>query len=91
MSTTAPSAETDRLGKGLGLYAQGWERVAGARLDQDANIADNVLHRWQTTLNANNVVALKARQAVRMSRLELDAAKQSYVVSPFEPPFWLLC
>ena len=44
VSTTAPSAETDRLGKALGLYAQGWERVAGARLDQDANIADNFLH-----------------------------------------------
>ena len=81
MSTTAPSAETDRLGKALGLYAQGWERVAGARLDQDANIADNFLHPWQTTLNTSIAVALKARQAVKLSRLELDAAKQSYVVS----------
>ena len=81
MSTTAPSAETDRLGKALGLYAQGWERVAGARLDQDANIADNFLQSWQVTLNTSIAVALKARQAVRMSRLELDAAKQSYVVS----------
>ena len=44
VSTTAPSGETDRLGKALGLCAQGWERVAGARLDQDANIADNFLH-----------------------------------------------
>ena len=91
MSTTAPSAETERLGKALGLYAQGWKRVAGARLDQDANITDNFLHPWQTTLNASITVALKARQAVRMSRLELDAAKQSCVVFPFEPPFWLLC
>ena len=81
VSTTAPSAETDRLGKALGLYAQGWERVAGARLDQDANIADNFLHPWQTTLNTSIAVALKARQAVKLSRLELDAAKQSYVVS----------
>ena len=91
VSTPAPSAETDRPGKALGLCAQGGERVAGARLDQDANIADNFLHPWQTTLNTSIAVALKARQAVRMSRLELDAAKQSYVVSPFEPPFWLLC
>jgi hypothetical protein len=80
VSTTAPSADTDRLGKALGLYAQGWERVAGARLDQDAHIADNFLHPWQTTLNTSIAVALKARQAVRFSRLELDAAKQSYVV-----------
>jgi hypothetical protein len=77
VSTTAPSADTDRLGKALGLYAQGWERVAGARLDQDAHIADNFLHPWQTTLNTSIAVALKARQAVRFSRLELDAAKQS--------------
>jgi hypothetical protein len=38
------------------------------------------LHPWQTTLNASIAVAMKARQAVRVSRLELDAAKQTYVV-----------
>jgi len=33
----------DRLGKALGLYAAGWDKVAHARLDQDAAVlADDV-------------------------------------------------
>jgi hypothetical protein len=74
-SSTTP-AETDKLGKALGLYAGGWEKVANARLDQDAAVQENFLHPWQTTLNASIAVAMKARQAVRVSRLELDSAKQ---------------
>lgn len=74
------TGETDRLGKALGLYAAGWDKVAHARLDQDAGVQENFLHPWQTTLNASIAVAMKARQAVRVSRLELDAAKQTYVV-----------
>ncbi|KAF8955888.1 BAR domain-containing family protein [Flammula alnicola] len=74
---SAGPAEADRLGKALGLYAGGFEKVATARLEQDAAIQDNFLHPWQTTLNASIAVAMKARQAVRVSRLELDAAKQS--------------
>jgi hypothetical protein len=54
------------LGKALALYATGWDRVAAARLDQDAAIQDNFLHPWQTTLNASIAVAMKARQAVRV-------------------------
>ena len=45
---------------------------------------ENFLHPWQTTLNASIAVAMKARQAVRVSRLELDAAKQTYVSLDFE-------
>ncbi|PPR04629.1 hypothetical protein CVT26_015008 [Gymnopilus dilepis] len=71
------AAEADRLGKALALYGSGWEKVAAARLDQDAAIKENFLHPWQTTLNASIAVAMKARQAVRVSRLELDSAKQS--------------
>lgn len=67
----------DRLGKALALYASGWEKVALARLEQDEGIQDNFLHPWQTTLNTSIAVAMKARQAVRVSRLELDAAKQA--------------
>jgi hypothetical protein len=74
------TGETDRLGKALGLYASGWDKVAHARLDQDAALQENFLHPWQTTLNASIAVAMKARQAVRVSRLELDAAKQTYVL-----------
>jgi len=61
----------------LRLYGDGWEKIAGARLDQDVGIQENFLHPWQTTLNASIAVAMKARQAVRGSRLELDAAKQT--------------
>ena len=72
----------DRLAKALALFAAGWDKVAEARLEQDANIQDNFLHPWQTTLSTSIAVAMKARQAVKGSRLELDAAKQTYVL-PF--------
>ncbi|KAF8621700.1 hypothetical protein AX15_007561 [Amanita polypyramis BW_CC] len=76
IQTAVSPAVEDRLGKALALYAQGWERIATARLDQDAHIQDQFLHPWQTTLNTSIAVAMKARQAVKASRLELDAAKQ---------------
>ncbi|XP_006457175.1 hypothetical protein AGABI2DRAFT_139666 [Agaricus bisporus var. bisporus H97] len=69
--------EQDKLGKALGLYAQGLDKVASARVEQDITIQDGFLHPWQTTLNTSINVAMKARQAVKLSRLELDAAKQS--------------
>ncbi len=77
----AAGGDQDKLGKALALYAQGWDRIATARLDQDAVIQDNFLHPWQTTLSNSISVAMKARQAVKVSRLELDAAKQAYVGS----------
>lgn len=77
---SGPGGDADRLARALELYAGGWEKVAGARLEQDGAIAQNFLHPWQTTLNASIAVALRARQAVRVSRLELDAAKQTYVL-----------
>ncbi|CAA7270829.1 unnamed protein product [Cyclocybe aegerita] len=77
VAATPTDGGEDKLGRALGLYASGWEKVAEARLDQDAAIQDNFLHPWQTTLNASIAVAMKARQAVKVSRLELDAAKQS--------------
>lgn len=76
-SSQASSEGASRLGKSLGLYSAGWEKIASARLDQDAGIRENFLHPWQTTLNASIAVAMKARQAVKTSRLELDAAKQT--------------
>jgi len=65
------------LGRALGVYGGAWEKVADARLSQDETIRERFLTPWQTTLNASIAVALKARQAVRVSRLELDAAKQT--------------
>ncbi|TFK71386.1 hypothetical protein BDN72DRAFT_793887 [Pluteus cervinus] len=71
------AGEQDRLGRALALYASGWEKIAEARLEQDSTIQQGFLQPWQTTLNTSLAVAMKARQAVRVSRLELDAAKQS--------------
>ncbi|KAK7036674.1 BAR domain-containing protein [Paramarasmius palmivorus] len=67
----------DKLGKALALYAAGFDKIAAARLHQDSAIQANFLHPWQQTLNTSINVAMKARQAVRVSRLELDAAKQT--------------
>ncbi len=70
----------DRLGRALALYAGGYDKVATARLQQDESIRVGFLHPWQTTLSTSIQVAMRARQAVKVSRLELDAAKQTYVV-----------
>lgn len=75
----AGAGTEDKLGSGLALYASGWDKIASARLHQDASIQTNFLHPWQQTLNTSISVAMKARQAVKVSRLELDAAKQSCV------------
>ncbi|KAF8645377.1 hypothetical protein AX16_007879 [Volvariella volvacea WC 439] len=74
---SAATGDQDKLGKALSLYRSGWEKVAEARLDQDSSIQGGFLQPWQTTLNTSIAVAMKARQAVRVSRLELDAAKQT--------------
>ncbi|KAH7908685.1 BAR domain-containing family protein [Hygrophoropsis aurantiaca] len=76
MQGTAGGSE-DKLGKALSLYAGVWDKIAAARLQQDDSIQRQYLQPWQTTLSTSINVAVKARQAVRASRLELDAAKQS--------------
>ena len=76
MQSTAPTAD-DKLARALGAYAGAWEKIADARVEQDAAIRERYLQPWQTTLSTSISVAMKARQAVRVSRLELDAAKQS--------------
>ncbi|KAH7923584.1 hypothetical protein BV22DRAFT_1015151 [Leucogyrophana mollusca] len=76
MQGTAGGSE-DKLGKALSLYAGVWDTIAAARLQQDDSIQRQYLQPWQTTLSTSINVAMKARQAVRVSRLELDAAKQS--------------
>ncbi|KAF8193800.1 BAR domain-containing family protein [Pholiota molesta] len=75
--SAGPAGDAERLGRALELYASGWDKVAAARLEQDTGVQQNFLHPWQTTLNSSIAVAMKARQAVRVSRLELDAAKQA--------------
>ncbi|KAJ7252784.1 BAR domain-containing family protein [Mycena haematopus] len=73
----AAGGTDDKLGKALGLYAEGWEKIASARVQHDKVVRNSFLHPWQQTLTTSVNVALKARQAVRVSRLELDAAKQA--------------
>ncbi|KAH9847064.1 BAR domain-containing family protein [Lenzites betulinus] len=70
-------AGDDKLGKALQTYAGAWEKIADARVEQDATIRDRFLSPWNATVTTNINVAMKARQAVRVSRLELDAAKQT--------------
>jgi hypothetical protein len=74
-----PGGHDDRLGHALGVYGGAWEKIAGARVQHDDRVVRNFLQPWQQTLQAQINVAVKARQAVRVSRLELDAAKQAYV------------
>ncbi|KAF8580402.1 hypothetical protein K439DRAFT_1662808 [Ramaria rubella] len=76
-SGAATVGNDDRLGKALAEYASGQEKIGTARLEQDAHIRSAFLQPWQATLNSSIAVAIKARQAVRASRLELDAAKQT--------------
>lgn len=66
----------DKLNDAVTAYGMAWEKIADARLEQDQTIKDMFLLPWQQTLNASLGVAVKARQAVRFSRLGLDAAKQ---------------
>ncbi|KAL4071999.1 Bin/amphiphysin/Rvs domain for vesicular trafficking-domain-containing protein, partial [Scleroderma yunnanense] len=73
---SAPGGNSDKLGKALTVYAGAMNRVATARIEHDEAIQAQYLQPWQTTLSTSINVAMKARQAVRVSRLELDAAKQ---------------
>ena len=74
---STPTAAEDKFGKALAGYAGAWEKIADARVTQDHTIKANFLQPWQITLSNSITVAMKARQAVRVSRLELDAAKQT--------------
>jgi hypothetical protein len=52
-------------------------QIGTSRLEQDEVIIERFLQPWQVTLHSSIAVAMKARAAVRVSRLELDAAKQA--------------
>lgn len=73
------ASKDDKLTPALTAYGTAWEKIAAARLQQDETIRTAFLQPWQQTLSTNISVAIKARQAVRTSRLELDAAKQMCV------------
>jgi len=76
LALATPAGET-RLGQGLKEYALAYDKIGAARLDHDDAIVNRFLAPWQVTLNNSIAIAIKARQAVRVSRLELDAAKQT--------------
>lgn len=74
-----------RLADALNQFAGGWAAVADARVEHDQVVRQRFLQPWQTTLNTTLAVAMKARQAVKASRLELDAAKQACVIPSQRP------
>jgi hypothetical protein len=76
LSNVNPAGD-DKLNHAITAFGMAWEKIADARLQQDDTIRDSFLLPWQQTLNASLTVAIKARQAVRLSRLQLDAAKQT--------------
>lgn len=82
LHATAANGGDNKLGKAMASYASAWEKISEARINQDHNIKVEFLQPWQQTLSTSINVAMKARQAVRISRLELDAAKQGYVQAP---------
>jgi len=65
----------DRLGKALAQYGQAYQKIADVRLSTQGAIQNHFLQPWQLTLNSSISVAMKARAAVKSSRLELDARK----------------
>jgi len=71
------SGPEDRLTKSMSEYATAWDKISAARIEQDRSIQEKFLAPWQNTLNNSLTIAMKARQAVTVSRLELDAAKQT--------------
>jgi hypothetical protein len=92
----APGGKDDRLGHALTGYAGAWEKIGNVRVQHDDAVASGFLLPWQQNLQTSINVAVKARQAVRLSRLELDAAKQTYVIRgrhlTHPPPHYaLLC
>jgi hypothetical protein len=52
-------------------------QIGHARLQQDESIRNAFLTPWQATLSTSLGVAMKGRQAVKASRLDLDSAKQT--------------
>jgi len=75
LSAGPGAVEEARLAKALSEIGAGYDKIGEARLAQDDHIRSHFLQPWQATLNTSIAVAMKARQAVRVSRLELDAAK----------------
>jgi hypothetical protein len=73
----APGGKDDRLGLALAEYAGAWDKIGDIRVQHDDAVASGFLAPWQQNLQNSINVAVKARQAVRLSRLELDAAKQT--------------
>jgi len=65
----------ERLGKALSVYGSTYDKIADVRLTTQATIQNRFLQPWQLTLSSSIAVAMKARAAVKASRLELDARK----------------
>lgn len=75
LASSKALGEDDRLGKALYQYGSAYQKIADARLSSQGSIQSRFLQPWQVTLNTSITVAMKARAAVKSSRLELDARK----------------
>jgi len=74
LSTTSKDGN---LTSAFSAYSAAWEKIAAARIQHDAEIQEKFLSPWNQTMTTDITIAIKARQAVRTSRLELDAVKQT--------------
>ncbi|WRT64137.1 uncharacterized protein IL334_001066 [Kwoniella shivajii] len=72
----------DRLSIALGVYGAAMEKVGDARLSQDNLIVDRFVTPWQATLSTSIGLAIKARNNVKTSRLELDSARAALKSAP---------
>jgi murein L,D-transpeptidase YcbB/YkuD len=67
----------DRFGQALKLYSECYDNVASARLTLLSSVQTQFLKPWNMTLTNSISHAMKARAAVKSSRLELDARKSA--------------
>jgi len=66
----------DPLGAALIKYAAVQERIGEHRIKMDSEITQKFVHPFNTTLNNNIQIAMRARRNVNSTRLALDAAKR---------------
>jgi hypothetical protein len=70
------ASKDDGLTDAFTAYNIALGKIAAARVAHDEAIRNHFLGPWKHTISVDISHAMKARQAVRTSRLELDAAKQ---------------
>ncbi|KAH7923587.1 ALDH-like protein [Leucogyrophana mollusca] len=77
----AEGGTEEHLWKALSVYAQVWGNIATARLQQDAFVQKQSTEPWQSALSTSISLAMKTREAVHNSRVNLDVAKSALKVA----------